>query len=95
MLTCFAVVNAALLALQRRPGEPRGTFEVPAIIPVLGVIVCGGLIVGRLVTAYREQSITGDLTTTSILFAGILVLYFAMRPKSIPEVDAEIGEEIV
>lgn len=95
LLSCFAVVNFALIVLQRRPGEPKGRFEVPMIIPALGSIVCTGLIVGRLVTAYRDQSLTGDMLTTSVLFACILALYFVVRPKNIPETDAEIGDEIV
>ncbi len=95
LLSCFAIVNGSLIVLQRRTGEPRGAFEVPAVVPMLGAAVCGGLIVGRLVIAYREKSITGDLTTTAIIFAAILALFFIVRPRKIPETDAEIGDEIV
>jgi len=95
LLSCFAVVNAALIVLKHRPGEPKGQFEVPTIIPLLGAIVCGGLIIGRLLTAYADKTFTGDVMTTSSLFAAILALYFIVRPKSIPEADAEIAGEIV
>jgi APA family basic amino acid/polyamine antiporter len=85
LLNCFAVVNAALIVLKHRPGEPKGQFEVPTIIPALGVLVCAGLIVGRLFTAFRDGTLGGDLLTTAIMFAVILALYFIVRPKEIPE----------
>lgn len=85
LLNCFAVVNAALIVLKHRPGEPKGRFEVPTIIPALGVLVCAGLIVGRLFTAFRDGTLGGDLLTTAIMFAVILAVYFIVRPKEIPE----------
>ncbi len=87
LLNCFAVINGALIVLQRRPGEARGRFEVPTIIPGLGVLVCVGLIAGRLSTAYREGNLTGDLLTTACMFAAILALYGIMRPKQVGEGD--------
>lgn len=47
LLTVFVVVNGALLVLKRRPGERRGRFEVPAVVPILGALVCLVLIVAR------------------------------------------------
>jgi amino acid transporter len=85
LLNCFAVVNTALIVLKLRSTEPPGRFEVPIIIPVLGATVCAGLVGGRLFTAYRDGNLTGDLVTTSILFALILVLYAVVRPREIPE----------
>jgi amino acid transporter len=85
LLNCFAVVNAALIVLKNRAGEPRGRFEVPTIIPALGVLVCGGLIAGRLTTAYYDGNLTGDLLTTAIMFAAILALYAIVRPKNVGE----------
>ena len=40
LLLSFTVVNGALVVLKRRPGEPRGGFEVPIVVPILGAIVC-------------------------------------------------------
>jgi amino acid transporter len=85
LLNCFVLLNAALIVLQNRAGEPKGQFEIWTAVPVLGVLICGGLIVGRLVTAYREKTLTGDLLTTAIIFAVIVVLYVIMRPKALPE----------
>lgn len=48
LLTVFVVVNAALYVLKSRPGEPEGRFELPTIIPILGALVCAGLIIVRL-----------------------------------------------
>ncbi|KQQ82112.1 amino acid permease [Aureimonas sp. Leaf324] len=48
LLIVFTVVNIALLILQRRPGEAKGQFEVPSIVPLLGAIICSALIVVRI-----------------------------------------------
>ncbi|MBB3935876.1 APC family permease [Aureimonas phyllosphaerae] len=48
LLIVFTVVNVALLVLQRRPGEAKGQFEVPSIVPLLGAIICSVLIVVRI-----------------------------------------------
>lgn len=47
LLSVFVVVNLALAILKRRAGEPRGAFEVPLAIPVLGALVCLSLIAVR------------------------------------------------
>jgi amino acid transporter len=48
LLTVFIVVNAALLVLQRRPGEAKGQFEVPSIVPIGGVLVCSAMLISTL-----------------------------------------------
>jgi APA family basic amino acid/polyamine antiporter len=40
LLVVFFIVNLALLVLQWRRSEPKGKFEVPPLVPVLGAIVC-------------------------------------------------------
>src|SRR5262245_23908237 len=40
LLLVFTVVNAALFVLKRRPGEPHGLFEVPALVPAAGALIC-------------------------------------------------------
>ena len=78
LLIVFMVVNASLIVLKRRAGEPEGGFEIPLAVPVLGCLVCALLLATRLVT--------GDLyapTIAGVLIAAILGLYLALRP--IPE----------
>ncbi len=79
LLTIFAVVNAALLVLQRRKGEPKGRFEVPAIIPALGLLTCFILVAVRVTT--------GDLRAPVVagaLLLGIVGLYVILRPQAVP-----------
>ena len=40
LLVVFFIVNSALIVLQRRGSEPKGKFEVPRLVPMLGAIVC-------------------------------------------------------
>lgn len=69
LLGVFVLVNASLLVLQRRAGEPRG-FEVSPLVPAGGIAVCGALL------AHAKRA---ELWTAGILLAGILTLYLAMR----------------
>lgn len=84
LLACFAVVNVALIVLQRRPDEPKGRFEVPTLVPALGAVVCLALIVARLLGRnaqdhheWRAPAIAAGLG----LF--IAMLYLLMRPKDV------------
>lgn len=75
LLTVFCVVNVALLVLQRRPGEPKGGFEVPSFVPALGAVVCAVLLANRVATGdWRAPAIAGAV------LAAILVLYAVLRP---------------
>lgn len=76
LLTSFLIVNLSLIILQRRPGEPKGAFEIPWIVPALGALVCVGLIGSRLSN--------GDLRAPVIAGAVLLVitvLYFLTRGR--------------
>ena len=80
LLGVFTCVNVALLVLQRRPGEARGTFEVPAIIPALGAVVCLALLLNRIATGdWRGPAIAGGALVLIVL--GFLIL----RPQ--PEAE--------
>jgi basic amino acid/polyamine antiporter, APA family len=68
LLLCFVVVNLALIVLKRRQGESRGGFEVPYVVPVLGVAVC----LAMLAAVKAEEA-----RTAAILLVGIVALYFA------------------
>jgi APA family basic amino acid/polyamine antiporter len=75
LLTVFCVVNAALVVLQRRPGEKKGKFEVPSFVPALGAVVCAVLIGVRVTTGdWRAPALAGALLALTF------VLYFFMRP---------------
>ena len=52
LLFSFMVVNSALIVLKLRPDEPAGGFEVPILVPALGVLV-NGTMIGR--TAHRRR----------------------------------------
>jgi amino acid transporter len=80
LLAVFTVVNIALLALQRRPGEAKGGFEVPAFVPVLGALVCGALLVNRVLAGnWQAPAIAGGL------LALVLLAYAVVRPAATPE----------
>jgi amino acid transporter len=85
LLTVFTTVNISLVALKRRPGEPRGGFEPPMIVPVLGALVCASLIIVRLQTAITssdEAQRTAPLIAGAIVLVS-LVLYKVLKPKNV------------
>lgn len=95
LLTVFCLVNASLIVLKLRPGEARGGFEVPIVIPALGSLVCGGLVVRRLYDGWaswqqRHASPSDDWKAPLIalaLLSGISLLYLVMRPRALPAED--------
>ncbi len=74
ILLCFIVVNSALIVLKRRKGEAKGRFEIPSIIPALGIVVSAGML---------SASQGPELKTAGIILAGIAMLYFVLRPKNV------------
>jgi amino acid transporter len=82
LLLSFMVVNSALIVLKLRPQEPPGAFEVPIVIPALGVIINATLVVARLAdpsSGMRAPAIAGAIAATAT------ALYFVIRPQSITE----------
>jgi amino acid transporter len=78
LLAVFACVNVALLILQRRPGEPRGGFEVPSAVPALGALVCLALLVNRVAGGdWRAPALAGAV------LAAIAGLFFVVRPRDV------------
>ncbi len=71
LLVSYTLMNVALLKLKRSEPEARGKFEVHSIFPILGAIVCIGMLVN---VSWMEVGIVGSL------FAGATLLYFIMRP---------------
>jgi basic amino acid/polyamine antiporter, APA family len=77
LLLVFTVVNGALVFLKMRPGEPRGGFEVPMIVPALGAVVCLALLVNRVTSGdWKAPAIAGAM------ILGILALYAVLRPQA-------------
>ncbi len=78
LLAVFALVNLALVVLQRRPSEPHGGFEVPSFVPALGALVCLALLVNRVATGdWRAPALAG-----AVLVA-IAALYAVVRPRDV------------
>lgn len=77
LLFAFAVVNASLFVLKRRPGEPDGRFEIPTFVPAIGCILCVVLIIVRVATGDSLAPLIAGL-----LMAGILVIYWLSAPKT-------------
>jgi amino acid transporter len=91
LLFSFTVVNTALIILKLRPAEPLGAFEIPIVVPALGVLINVTLIIARLTQQaanIRAPAIAG------IIVACISALYFLIRPKNITEeVLASVEQE--
>jgi len=87
LLGAFVIVNTALVVLKFRPDEPRGSFEVPWIVPALAALVCLSLIGFRL---YRAVNYVEPLDWHAPLIAigiGVFIgmLYLIQRPKNVTE----------
>lgn len=82
LLFSFMVVNSALVTLKLRANEPRGAFEVPVFVPLLGIIVNATLIVGRVMTG--EGGLRAPAIAGLIIFAAT-ILYFVLRPTNVSE----------
>jgi basic amino acid/polyamine antiporter, APA family len=84
LLIVFTTVNISLFVLKRRPGEPRGGFEPPLIVPVLGALVCASLIIVRVQSAITSPDTaqrTAPLIAGAIVLAS-LALYAVLKPKN-------------
>lgn len=75
LLGAFMLMNLSLIVLKLRPNEPRGSFEVPIVVPMAGIAVCG------LLLAFTREP--DALKISGILLGVICVLYFALRPKNV------------
>jgi basic amino acid/polyamine antiporter, APA family len=82
LLFSFTVVNAALIVLKLRPGEPPGGFEVPIFIPAVGILINTTLIVARLT---QEDADPQAPKIAACILVGITLLYFLIRPTNVTE----------
>jgi amino acid transporter len=84
LLCSFMVVNSALIVLKRRPGEPPGGFEVPIIIPALGIAINALMIGAKLYESITKTGGRAPIIAT-IIVACITALYFLLRPANLSE----------
>ena len=86
LLSCFVVVNLALIVLKFRPDEPPGGFEVPAVVPALGALVCAALVAVRVSTRDARGLFQWQAPATAAAVLGVIVvLYLIQRPKHVTE----------
>jgi hypothetical protein len=79
------------MVLKRRPGEPAGGFEVPIVVPALGVLVNAAMIVARVTSATaggRALAIAGAIV------GGIVILYCIGRARSVTETSLAAAEVV-
>lgn len=86
LLGCFVIVNASLIKLKYRPNEPKGQFEVPVIVPVLGILINLALIGSRVSSIIQDPKVGARPLYIALgLSVVVTILYLTMRPKAIPE----------
>ena len=89
LLICFIAVNCALVALKFRPGERKGSFEVPVLVPILGIIINAGLVQARIQEAIKSSEpflkAGRPILIAGGVFCAIAVLYLIMRPQPLTE----------
>jgi len=73
LLICFIAVNVSLVVLKHRKGEPKGRFEIPYAVPVLGALVCA------LMLSYAKIE---EFKVAGAILIVIVILYFVIRPNS-------------
>jgi amino acid transporter len=90
LLCSFIVVDTSLIVLKLRPAEPPGGFEVPIVVPALGVLVNAAMMVARITSTTaggRAVAIAG------VIVGGIVILYFIVRPRNVTEKSLAAVEE--
>lgn len=80
LLISYTLMNIALLKLKRSDPGGKGKFEVPGIIPILGALVCVGMLVN---VTLMEVIIVGSL----FIIASVLYLVMRPRAKQVEEMD--------
>ncbi|MBA2127074.1 amino acid transporter [Hyphomicrobium methylovorum] len=74
LLVVFIAVNASLIVLKRKPGEVPGRFEIPIILPVIGLLICGTLLAVRIASSNWKA----PALAMAILLASV-VAYVVLR----------------
>ncbi len=85
LLSVFVVVNIALILLKLRKGEPKGGFEVPFFVPIMGALVCLLLISSRIHSAITSTSPGSQMAP--LIAAGLilvsLLLFLMLKPRQV------------
>lgn len=85
LLSVFTLVNISLVVLKRREGEPKGGFDVPLLVPILGALVCALLVGVRVVSAFssgKPGALVAPLIAVGI-FATSFGLYTLLKPMKV------------
>jgi hypothetical protein len=90
LLCSFIVVNTSLIVLKLRGGEPAGEFEVPILVPGLGVLVNAAMIVARITSTTAGGR---ALAIAGMIIGGMVILYFLGRSQSVTEGSLAAAEE--
>jgi len=89
LLCVFIIMNASLIRLKLKKDEPKGRFEVPLLVPILGLLVCGAMLVRRAIDPFLGKEITSEAYLPPMLAAVIIVaaagLYFVVSPVKVAE----------
>jgi basic amino acid/polyamine antiporter, APA family len=89
LLCVFVAMNSALVLLKIKRPDERGRFEIPILVPILGVIVCLALLLTRMIPPFLQDELKPDAYMPPLVSAAIIgvavVLYFILAPKKIPE----------
>lgn len=93
LLGSFTLVNLALVVLKRRPGEPRGGFEVPLAVPLGGALVAVTFIVNRVVAGARAGELAPVYIAGGIVVA-IVVMYLLLRPQAAAVVEVGYPKQV-
>lgn len=76
LMSVFVLINLALLILQRRRGEAKGFFEVPAFVPAGGMLVSLALLI---------HARPPEVLLAACMVSVIVALYFVVRPRGVSE----------
>jgi len=80
LLAVFVVVNVGLIVLKFRPDEPRGAFEVPWVVPLLGALVCLALVVASVIGPGADRRAP---IIAGVILVVIVVLFVIVRPRKV------------
>lgn len=90
LLTVFMVVNFSLVVLKLRPSVPKGGFDVPLAVPILGSLVCAALIISRIHSAMTRPAAGNHIAPLFALAVMVvsIALYRVLKPRADAVMDA-------
>ncbi len=90
LLLVFIAVNVAVLALKRDRVD-HDHFRAPAVIPILGIIVCVGLLTQQELATFR---LVGILLVLGVILYGINYLAKRALDKSTPQGASQTSDRV-